>query len=517
MNNNREIEKKLKEEIESVVPDVLENIKQNAKAQSDNTVVLNFETKKKKRNTFKTVSAVAAVFAVVFASLYLYLFAPQKNNFSVELDVNPGVLLEVDKNEKVIGVTKLNKDADIVLDGMDLKGSNLNVAVNALMFSIIKNGYINEMTNSVLLSVSDSLNNEKITKELTEQINCAFEENSLEGSVLVQTVNQSSEIEEIAKKYSITTGKASLIKNLVDSGKTNFTYDALAALSINELNILMSQSTTSSQLTVVGSASTKAYIGEKAAKEIAYAAFGKTANEIRHSECSLDLDDGQIVYEVEFIALDAVYECEIDALTGEVLSFDFETVKIPQSAQVPETTISNQVTLKTKEEIKEAVLALNSFNANDCKKFEIELDYDKGIAKYEVEFIHGTTEYEYEINAVDASVISVSTKAIEPTTQEPTAQEQTTTVAETTTTEESIASASSSAFEKGFIGREKAIEIALQRASLKKDDVRKIEVEFGYNNGVVYCVEFKSGANEYEIDIDATSGEIVDFECEKDD
>ena len=57
----------------------------------------------------------------------------------------------------MLSVTAVNRDAEGILDGMDLAGTDLKVAVNALIGSMYTNGYISENQNSVLVSVkSDS-------------------------------------------------------------------------------------------------------------------------------------------------------------------------------------------------------------------------------------------------------------------------------------------------------------------------------------------------------------------------
>ena len=233
-----------------------------------------------------------------------------------------------DKNNNVVGVETLNNDAIQVLDNMDLNGSKLNVAVNALMYSIIKNGYIDDMTNSVLVTVSNSELAKKngISEYITNEINTAFTENSIEGSVLVQTMETTSDIKEMSQKYNITAGKASLIKHLVESGKTTYTVDALANLSINELNLILSAKEATEKVTVFGHASTKAYIGNDVAKNIAYTSSGIDPYTVKHSSCEMDLEEGTIIYDVEFIVPGAIYECEIDALTGEVCSTEVEPV-----------------------------------------------------------------------------------------------------------------------------------------------------------------------------------------------
>ena len=66
----------------------------------------------------------------------------------VGFDVNPSIELRLSRAEKVLEARALNQDAAIILEGMDLKGSSLNVAVNALLGSMLQNGYLGELSNS---------------------------------------------------------------------------------------------------------------------------------------------------------------------------------------------------------------------------------------------------------------------------------------------------------------------------------------------------------------------------------
>lgn len=68
------------------------------------------------------------------------------------------------------------------------------------------------------------------------------------------------------------------------------------------------------------------------------------------------------------------------------------------------------------------------------------------------------------------------------------------------------------------ISRDRAIEIALEKAKLKKADVRDLEAELDYEKGVlVWEVDFDYQNFDYSYDIKADSGAIVFEEIEKDD
>ena len=96
----------------------------------------------------------------------------RKNDNSVAvigIDVNPSLELSINSKNKVIGVNTNNEDGKKVLGDMNLKGSNVDVAVNAIFGSMVKNGYINENDNSVLISmIKGDYDVEKLAKEVTK-------------------------------------------------------------------------------------------------------------------------------------------------------------------------------------------------------------------------------------------------------------------------------------------------------------------------------------------------------------
>lgn len=522
MNSNEKIEARLKKEIEEVTPDVFSKVLEKVKLQND-TPVISFDSYKKKKSPIKRLLSVAAAFDVIVASVFAFMNGFNQNTFNVEFDVNPGIILEINDKNKVTDVVTLNDDAVYVLDSMDLKGSNLDVAVNAIMYSIIKNGYIDEMTNSVLVSVGNTTHSkqEEISESITNQINSTFSDNALEGSVLVQSIETLPEIEELSSKYGITAGKASLIKHLVDSEKTTYSYESLAKLSINELNLILTAKNATENVTVFGHASTKAYIGDKVAKDIAYKAAGIDPLSVKHCTCEIDLEDGVIIYDVEFIVPGAIYDCEIDATSGELIDFEIDTVDDLYSEETSSVIDSNPtVVFKSKEDVKELLLKKNGLTSAMCQHFTISLNYEDSFAKYDVEFISGNQKYEYEVNAVDASIISFSHKEIkednsqkvtEPFTTSP---ENVTSSADLTENTDDTSSANET---KLRISKEDAINIALKHAGVQNATDIDFETEFGFNNGIVYCIEFKYANMEYEYEIDASSGEIVDFEKDIDD
>lgn len=60
----------------------------------------------------------------------------------------------------------------------------------------------------------------------------------------------------------------------------------------------------------------------------------------------------------------------------------------------------------SKKEVKEIVSNYANINANDVRRWEIELDYDDGHWEYNVEFIHNNLEYNYTLDARSGEIIT---------------------------------------------------------------------------------------------------------------
>lgn len=282
-------------------------------------VYIKEEKKNHKKNLIISLSACLAVCVCLFIGLGYF-----NNNVKVAsiigIDVNPSVELKVNKNEKVLDVIANNDDAKVILEGMDLKGSGINVAVNALIGSMVKNGYIDELANSILISVDnpDSQESEKLRKKIVDELN-AFISNGNNISVVSQSITAEDKNTSLAKKYGISVGKLELIEKLIEKNNL-YTYETLKDLSINELNLLLGSTT--ENVTTSGSASEKAYIGKDKALEIALSAA--SASEATWSEVEMDYDDGLMVYEVEFTYNNREYDYEINATTGDIIKSDRE-------------------------------------------------------------------------------------------------------------------------------------------------------------------------------------------------
>ena len=83
------------------------------------------------------------------------------------------------------------------------------------------------------------------------------------------------------------------------------------------------------------------------------------------------------------------------------------------------------------------------------------------------------------------------------------------------TVAESMESTPALPVEENDIGAEKAQEIALEKAGVKAEDTMFINAHIDRDDGkVVYAVEFQSASIDYEVTVDAVTGEVIEFSSE---
>lgn len=141
------------------------------------------------------------------------------------------------------------------------------------------------------------------------------------------------------------------------------------------------------------------YIGQEKAKTIALNHAGVSTSAASFVKVELDYDDGRAEYEVEFWSGNKEYDYSIDALTGEIRSYDYDI----ENYNIPGTSTSQSGSYIGETRAKEIVRAKAGITGGTFKEFK--LDYDDGRAVYEGELRNGRTEYEFEIDAVSGTVL----------------------------------------------------------------------------------------------------------------
>ncbi len=145
---------------------------------------------------------------------------------------------------------------------------------------------------------------------------------------------------------------------------------------------------------------------EEDAKNMGLAFASLTADQVVFVKSDLEMDDGRKVYDVEFYTEDfREFDYEIDAATGEVLSFDSDAEFYTPSAP---TTADGIITEEDAKAL--AIAKVPGAALTDIREFKV--DRDDGRMEYEGTIVFDKTEYEFEINAATGEFLNWEAESI---------------------------------------------------------------------------------------------------------
>lgn len=458
------MEERLRRAVSNVSPNVFFNIEQKIKK----------EDNKMGKKVFKLLSSAVAACLVICLGIggYGYYSNNYKLDSIVDIDVNPSVEILVNKNSRVITAKALNSDAEKVLEGMDLKNVDIKVATNAIIGSIVQNGYMESGDAGVLVTViNDNAEKAEALKEkVAADIEESLKENNVDADIIKQVVVQSKELKALAEENKVSVGKVALARDLAEKKPE---------IDVNEAT-------------------------KKPIKELVKVVLEDAKLEEAPAGMKIEVHDGK--YEIEFAKGNKEFEYDVDSSTGKILDKEIKKDEKGEKNEKAEEVKNEPVReIKiTEEEAKDIALKDANISEESASDLEIELDKEK----YEVEFTTADgIEYSYEIGAANGKILSKEIDDEKVQKEKPQQKEGIRPEGEPKPEEEPKPKEES----KFEINREEAKDIALKDAGV--DEVRGVKVELDEDK---YEVEFvtKDGI-EYSYEIDATSGEILSVETEE--
>lgn len=513
---DRELEQRLHTALDHAAPNDVNGVLSRCESGKGTVIQMTNTNENKKTNAKKWAPmAVAACLALLLVGGGAGYYYQSVNGVAsiVSLDVNPSMELKVNKNEKVLSATPMNDDAKEILDGMNLKGTQADVAMNAIIGSLLQHGYVDELANSILITVEDDdqARGEKLQQALTQQADAALASAQVNGAILSQVMVHSDELSQKAQEYGISAGKAALIQAVVEGSNNTKTFEDLVGLSINELNLLYTAQlslpandddlgiiggadgptaiyTTDSTILASGSASQNAYIGAEAAKTAALKHAGFSASQVTFLDAEYDYDDGRMIYEVEFHVNGTEYDYDIDALTGAVVKYQSE--KNGTNTSGNSSSSADTSAYIGESAAKTAALNHAGVKESSTKYCNAWLEWDDGRPEcYEVEFMVNNTRYEYKIALTSATVLESEQE---------------------TYSNSSTSTGTSSGSSSADIGESAAKAAALKHAGLSESQVTGMKVQRDRDDGrLEYEIEFWSGSTEYDYTINAADGTVL--------
>ena len=287
-------------------------------------------------------------------------------------------------------------------------------------------------------------------------------------------------------------------------------------------------------------------IGEENARNFAFADIGIDPLSAESVEIEFGFQQGQFVYEIEFTADGMEYQYWIKASDGSVVKKEVDltddgnthqqnvipsqvnaqpgqdakssqeeaanTQSSQEGTQPREDAKSSQEGTQPREDAqqsqdnnsqisldtaKEMAVSDAGVSSSDVTYTKAEIEYDDGVAVYEIEFFTSTHEYEYEIDASSGTIKSKDKEGFGINQKNRAGNE------------------GNSASD---IGMDQAKSIAASHAGFSVSDVTfskaKLESEHG---SMIYEIKFYKDGMEYEYEVDAASGEILKFDSWWDD
>lgn len=170
----------------------------------------------------------------------------------------------------------------------------------------------------------------------------------------------------------------------------------------------------------------------------------------------------------------------------------------------------------TLEQAKEIALSDAKVTMSDVTFTKEKLEVDDGVSVYDIEFLAGNTEYEYDIREDTGAIYSKDKETLEDSKGQVSQTGQV--LQDEQASQTGQAPQDGQAAGASDIGEEQAKSIAAEHAGFSAKDVRFTKAKLDREDGaMVYDVEFHKNGMEYDYEINAATGDVIKYDSEKDD
>lgn len=398
------MEKELQEAVQNLIPNDLftritaELDSKEEGAKMEKVLVRRIESKRTSLG-LKTVMQLAAacVALVLIVGGIFYYRGNLMVDSLVDLDVNPGIELLTNQKNRVLEAYATNGDGDKVLSGMDLHNVDLQVALNAIVGSMVQQGYMTKDTKGVLVTVQnkDQKKADNLRKLVVKEMEIALSTEDMNAAVFHQVISsQNNNASAFARKNNISLGKAVFVLNLANKARS---LDAkeLAKMKISEIAKLVADKNIDIRDII-----------EYDSDDSLWENIADAIEDINEG------DDDYIVVTTQQGSTQAVQVQPTETQAAVQTQAQTQAATQTQPQTQPQTHAQTQPQTKQQtqaqapqrisaDKAKAIAFGHAGVSAGQVRELSVEYD-DDGV--YEIDFKVGNTEYDYEIGATDGSI-----------------------------------------------------------------------------------------------------------------
>ncbi len=390
------MEKELQEAVQNLIPNDLftritaELDSKEEGAKMEKVLVRRIERKSTSPG-LKTVMQLAAacVALVLLVGGIFYYRGNLMVDSLVDLDVNPGIELLTNQKNRVLEAYATNGDGDKVLSGMDLQNVDLQVALNAIVGSMVQQGYMTKDTKGVLVTVQnkDQKKADNLRKLVVKEMEIALSTEDMNAAVFHQVISsQNNNASAFARKNNISLGKAVFVLNLANKA-SSLNAKELAKMKISEIAKLVADKNIDIR------------------DIIEYDSDDSLWENI--ADAIEDINEGDDDYIVATTQQESTQAVQVQPTETQA---SVQTQAKSQAQTQPQTHAQTKVQTNAQpqtsgrisaDKAKAIAFGHAGVSAGQVRELSVEYD-DDGV--YEIDFKVGNTEYDYEIGATDGSI-----------------------------------------------------------------------------------------------------------------
>ena len=398
------MEKELQEAVQNLIPNDLftritaELDSKEEGAKMEKVLVRRIESKSTSLGLKTVMQLVAACVALVLlvGGIFYYRGNLMVDSL-VDLDVNPGIELLTNQKNRVLEAYATNGDGDKVLSGMDLHNVDLQVALNAIVGSMVQQGYMTKDTKGVLVTVQnkDQKKADTLRKLVVKEMEIALSTEDMNAAVFHQVIStQNNNASAFARKNNISLGKAVFVLNLANKARS---LDAkeLAKMKISEIAKLVADKNIDIRDII-----------EYDSDDSLWENIADAIEDINEG------DDDYIVVTTQQGSTQAVQVQPTETQAAVQTQAQTQAATQTQPQTQPQTHAQTQPQTKQQtqaqapqrisaDKAKAIAFGHAGVSAGQVRDLSVEYD-DDGV--YEIDFKVGNTEYDYEIGTTDGSI-----------------------------------------------------------------------------------------------------------------